>query len=71
VVPIDQVAASDLAVGDVVRLDDPQAHLVERMMIVDARVDLDLRPVGLAVTESRRVTVPCETVIDRLGSAGE
>jgi hypothetical protein len=70
-VPIDEVAARDLAVGDVVRLDDPQAHRVEEVMIVDGRVILDLRPVGLAVPDTRRVTVPVETVIDRLGSAAE
>jgi hypothetical protein len=71
VAPIDEVAAGDLAVGDVVRLDDPQAHRVEEVMIVDGRVILDLRPVGLAVPDTRRVTVPVETVIDRLGSAAE
>jgi hypothetical protein len=71
VAPIDEVAARDLAVGDVVRLDDPQAHRVEEVMIVDGRVILDLRPVGLAVPDTRRVTVPVETVIDRLGSAAE
>jgi hypothetical protein len=31
-VPVDEVAACDLPVGDVVRLDDPQAHRVERVM---------------------------------------
>jgi hypothetical protein len=71
VAPIDEVAARDLAVGDVVRLDDPKAHRVEEVMIVDGRVILDLRPVGLVVPDTRRVTVPVETVIDRLGSAAE
>jgi hypothetical protein len=70
VAPIDEVAARDLAVGDVVRLDDPQAHRFEEVMIVDG-VILDLRPVGLAVPDTRRVAVPVETVVDRLGSAAE
>jgi hypothetical protein len=64
-VPIDQVPARDLEVGDVVRLGDPQAHRVERLMVADGRVVLELRPVGLAV----RAAVAADTVIDRLGSA--
>jgi hypothetical protein len=56
-VPIGQVAASDIAVGELVWLDDPQAHRVERVTIVDGRVDHDLPPIGLAVAEKRRVTV--------------
>ena len=70
-VPIDQVAAGDLRVGDVVRIDDPQAHRVERVMVVDGWAVLDLRPVGLAVRDGRRVTVPVATVVDRLGSAAD
>src|SRR4051794_41477553 len=42
---MDQVAARDLAVGDVARLDDPQAHRVERLMVVDGRVVLELRSI--------------------------
>jgi hypothetical protein len=71
VVPVDQVAARNLVVGDVVRLEDPQAHRVERMMIADGRVVLELRPVGLAVRDTVRVTVPVEALVDRLGSVGE
>jgi hypothetical protein len=47
VVPIQDVAAGDIAAGDVVRLDDPQAQRVQRAVHVDGRVVLELRPVGL------------------------
>lgn len=40
-------------------------------MIADGRVVLELRPLGLAVSDAVRVTVRTEAVIDRLGSAGE
>jgi hypothetical protein len=70
-VPVDHVAAKNLAVGDVVRLDDPQAHRVERVLVADGRVVLELRPIGLAVPEATRVSVPGEAVIDRLRSAGK
>jgi hypothetical protein len=40
-------------------------------MIVGGRVILGLRPVGLAVPDTGRVTLPVLTVIDRLGSAAE
>jgi hypothetical protein len=71
VVPVDQVAARNLVAGDVVRFEDPQAHRVERVMIADGRVVLKLRPVGLAVPDTIRVTLPAEALVDRLGSAGE
>jgi hypothetical protein len=71
IVPVDQVAARTLVVGDVVRLSDPQAHRVERVMIADGRVVLELRPVGLAVPDTVRVDLPAEAVVDRLGAAGE
>jgi hypothetical protein len=69
--PVDQVDARKLVVGDVVRLSDPQAHRVERMMIADRRVVLELRPVGLAVPDTVWVALPAVVVVDRLGSAGE
>jgi hypothetical protein len=46
-VPIEDVEAGDLRAGDVVRVDDPQAHRVERVVRVGARVVLEVRPVGL------------------------
>jgi hypothetical protein len=46
-VPIQDVAAHEIAAGDVVRLDDPEAQRVERAAHVDGRVVLELRPVGL------------------------
>jgi hypothetical protein len=70
-VPVDQVAAGTLVVGDVVRLSDPQAHRVERVMIADGRVALELRPLGLAVPDTVRVALPADASVDRLGSAGE
>ena len=44
-VPIEEVAAGDIAAGDVVRLDDPQALRVECVARDDAGVVLELRPV--------------------------
>jgi hypothetical protein len=70
-VPVDQVPARALAVCDVVRLADPQALRVERVLVTDSRVVLEMRPVGLAVDESVRVTLQSEAVVDRLGLARE
>jgi hypothetical protein len=67
-VSVDQVAALELAVSDVGR--SPASTTLVRVMIVDGRVVLELRPVGLAVSERQRVMVPGEAVIERLGSAG-
>lgn len=69
--PVDQVAARALVVGDVVRLSDPQAHRIERVLVADGRVVLEVRPVGLAVDDTVRVTLPAEAVGDRRGSVGE
>ena len=49
--PIEDVAAREIAAGDVVRLDDPQAQRVERAVHVDGRIVLELRPVGLQIWE--------------------
>jgi hypothetical protein len=70
-VPVQDVAARDIAAGDVVRLDDPQAHRVERAVHVDGRVVLELRPVGLEVPETSRVTLPNDRLVSRLGTAAE
>jgi hypothetical protein len=70
-VPIEDVAARDLGAGDVVRLDDPQAHRVERVVRLDARVVLELRPVGLSVSDTVRITVPEDTLVCRLGTTTE
>jgi hypothetical protein len=48
----------DIAAGDVVRLDDPQVQRVERVVHVDGRVVLELRPAGLEIRESVRVSLP-------------
>jgi hypothetical protein len=71
VVPIQDVAARDIAAGDVVRLDDPQALRVERAVHIDGRVVLALRPVGLEVSETIRVTLPNDRLVSRLGTAAE
>jgi hypothetical protein len=68
-VPIEDVPARDLGAGDVVRLDDPQAHRVERVVRIDAQVVLELRPVGLSVSETVRITLPEGTLVCRLGTA--
>lgn len=70
-VPVDEVVAHDLQVGDVVRLDDPQAHRVERVVLVDRRVVVDLRPLGLDVADLVRVTLPVDSLVDRLGMAAQ
>jgi hypothetical protein len=70
-VPIQDVAARDIAAGDVVRLDDPQAQRVERAVHVDGRVVLELRPVGLEVSETSCVTLPDDRIVSRLGTAAE
>jgi hypothetical protein len=70
-VPIEDVAARDIAAGDVVRLDDPQAQRVERAVHVDGRVVLELRPLGLEVLETIRVTLPNGRLVSRLGTEAE
>jgi hypothetical protein len=55
---------------DVVRLDDPQAHRAEGVMIADARVVLEVRPVGLSVPRTVRLDLPADPAVERLGSAG-
>lgn len=67
--PGEEVAAREVAVGDVVRLHDPQAQRVERVLVDDGQVILEMRPLGLAVADTVRVTLSAETVIDRLGTA--
>jgi hypothetical protein len=52
--PVDQVAAHAVVVGDIVRLADPQAHRIERVQVAESRVVLEIRPIGLAVDDSVR-----------------
>jgi len=68
-VPIEDVAAREIAAGDVVRLDDPQAQRVERAVHVDGRVVLELRPVGLEIWETVRVSLPEDRLVSRLGTS--
>jgi hypothetical protein len=70
-VPIREVAAGDIAAGDVGRLGDPQALRVERVLRVDAGVVLELRPVGLKVWETVRVTLPADRLVTGLGTAAD
>jgi hypothetical protein len=69
--PIEDVEAGDLRAGDVVRVDDPQAHRVERVVCVGARVVLEMRPVGLEISEAVRVTLPVDRLVTRLGMAAD
>jgi hypothetical protein len=66
-VPVDEVVAGQQNVGDVVRLDDPQAHRVQRLVIVEGRVVVELR--GLEVRDAIRVTLSADAVVGRLGTA--
>jgi len=68
-VPIQDVAAAEIAVGDVVRLDEPQAQRVERAVHLDGRVVLELRPVGLEIWETVRVSLPEDRLVSRLGTS--
>jgi hypothetical protein len=43
---------------------------VERVMIADGQVALELRPVGLAVPDTVRVRLPADAVTDRLERQG-
>jgi hypothetical protein len=61
----------DLRAGDVVRLDDPQAHRVERIVVVDGCIAVELRPVGLDVADAVRVTLPGDRLVQRLGTAAD
>jgi hypothetical protein len=70
-VPIEDVAAREIAAGDVVRLDDPQAQRVERAAHVDGQVVLELRPVGLEIWETVRVSLPEDSLVSRLGTLAE
>jgi hypothetical protein len=70
-VPIEDVAARDIAAGDVVRLDDLQAQRVLRAVHVDGQVMLELRPVGLEIWEIVRVSVPEDRLVCRLGMSTE
>jgi hypothetical protein len=54
-----------------VRLGGPQAQRVERAGHVDGRLVLELRPVGLEVSETSRVTLPNDVLVSRLGTAAE
>ena len=69
--PIEDVAARDVAAGDVVRLGDPQAQRVERAVHVFGRVVLELRPVGLEVSQTSRVTLPNDGLVTRLGATAQ
>jgi hypothetical protein len=48
-----------------------EAHRVERMVRVGGRVVLELRPVGLEIAETVRVTLPEDRLVCRLGTAAD
>ena len=64
---IEHVEVGDLRAGDVVRVDDPQAHGVQRVV----RVVLEMWPVGLEISEAVGVTLPVYGLVTRLGVAAE
>ena len=68
-VPVDEVAAGDRRAGGVVRLEDLQAQRVERVVLVDGRLALALRPVGFDVADAVRVTLVMDGLAQRLGRA--
>ncbi len=70
-VPVDEVAAGDLRAGDVVRVEDPEAQRVDRVVLVDGRVVVALRPVGLDVADAVRVTLAVDMPLVRLGRAAD
>jgi hypothetical protein len=53
------------------RLDDPHAHRVERVVLIDGRVVVELRPVGLDVSDAVRVTLPVDRLVEHLGTAAD
>lgn len=58
-------------VGDVVWFDDPQVYCVERVMVVDRCVVLELRLVGFVVDGRVCVTLLVWVVVDRFGLVGD
>jgi hypothetical protein len=52
-------------------MQDVAAQRVERAVHGDGRVVLELRPVGLEVSETSRVTLPNDRLVSRLGTAAE
>jgi hypothetical protein len=44
---------------------------VERAVLVDGRVVVELRPVGLDVPDAVRVTLPVDRLVVRLGTIAE
>lgn len=70
-VRVNKTAGRKLRAGDVVPLDDPQAHRVERIVLVDGRVVLELRPAGLDMLDTVRVTLRADRLVRRLGTAAD
>jgi hypothetical protein len=68
---VDGVTAGDPRAGDVVRHEDPQAHRVEQVVLVDGRIVVELLPVGLDVRDAVRVTLPVDRLVERLGTAAD
>jgi hypothetical protein len=68
-VPVTEVPAGVLAVGEVIRVDDRQGHRVERILAVEGeRVTLGMRPVGLAADALVRVRLAWDAIVECLGS---
>lgn len=67
--PLEQIVAAELTVGDAVRIDDPQAQRVEPALRDEGRVELQLLAVALEAIELVRLCLPVDAVVDRLGTA--
>jgi len=70
-VQIRHLGARDIAAGDIVRLDDRQAQRAQRAVHLDGRIMLELRPVGLEIWETVRVSLPKDRLASRLGALAE
>ena len=71
-VPITDVPASQVRVGDLIRIDDPQAHQVlDISRGDDGRIALTVAPIGLNKAERTRAVVSADTLVTRVGTAND
>ena len=67
--PITEIRADQLRIGDLVRVDDPQAHQVlDISASEDGRITLTVAPIGLSNAEPTRVVVAADALITRVGT---
>jgi hypothetical protein len=70
-VPVGEVAAGGLRVGDVIRPGDQQARRVDSVVVVDGSVVLEIRPIGFDVPDAVHLTLLAGVVVDRVGTTGD